>query len=246
LRRHQWSERKAVQEASALLSCSCRHAVSVLESSSYHTLRSFRYHLVRHAVRYEPCRIGNTSHSQMSNRGLDPGLAAHRAFASLPFMVCVASLLAKCTSASYPLMFYVASLAANQTILTVFSPVVLFVASLATYRTAASSPLMVCVASLTAVVLLFTLGLEFNIKDILKFQYFIIALVSIIIPAFSGFFLGRLFNFDFKASIFIGTALTATSIAITANVLKEIGKLQTATAKAVIGAAVIDDVLVLL
>ena len=40
--------------------------------------------------------------------------------------------------------------------------------------------------------------------------------------------------------------LTATSIAITANVLKELGKLQTDAAKAIIGAAVIDDVLGLL
>jgi Kef-type K+ transport system membrane component KefB len=48
------------------------------------------------------------------------------------------------------------------------------------------------------------------------------------------------------SAIFIGTALTATSIAITANVLKELGKLQTDAAKAIIGAAVIDDVLSLL
>ena len=48
------------------------------------------------------------------------------------------------------------------------------------------------------------------------------------------------------SSIFIGTALTATSIAITANVLREMGKLQTPAAKAIIGAAVIDDVLSLI
>lgn len=101
-------------------------------------------------------------------------------------------------------------------------------------------------AHLGAVVLLFTIGLEFSIKDILKIRYFIIALVGIIVPAFGGFFLGRLFNFDFKASVFIGTALTATSIAITANVLREMGKLKTETAKAIIGATVIDDVLALL
>ena len=101
-------------------------------------------------------------------------------------------------------------------------------------------------AHLGAVVLLFTIGLEFSIKDILKIRYFVIALVGIIVPAFGGFFLGSLFDFDFKASVFIGTALTATSIAITANVLREMGKLQTETAKAIIGAAVIDDVLALL
>ena len=65
-------------------------------------------------------------------------------------------------------------------------------------------------------------------------------------PALGGFFLASLFDFDFKASVFIGTALTATSIAITANVLREMGKLQTEPARAIIGAAVIDDVLALL
>jgi Kef-type K+ transport system membrane component KefB len=101
-------------------------------------------------------------------------------------------------------------------------------------------------ANLGAVVLLFTIGLEFNIKDIVKIRYFVIALFGIIVPATIGFFLASLFNYDFKASVFIGTALTATSIAITANVLREMGKLQTETAKAIIGAAVIDDVLALL
>ncbi|OGO30763.1 MAG: sodium:proton exchanger [Chloroflexi bacterium RBG_16_56_11] len=101
-------------------------------------------------------------------------------------------------------------------------------------------------AHLGAVVLLFTIGLEFNIKDIAKIRYFVIALFGIIVPAIGGFFLAGLFDFDFEASVFIGTALTATSIAITANVLREMGKLQTETAKAIIGAAVIDDVLALL
>lgn len=101
-------------------------------------------------------------------------------------------------------------------------------------------------AHLGAIVLLFTIGLEFNIKDILKIRYFVIALCGIIVPVFGGYFLARLFDFDNNASILIGTALTATSIAITANFLREMGKLQTETAKAIIGAAVIDDILALL
>ena len=101
-------------------------------------------------------------------------------------------------------------------------------------------------AHLGAVVLLFTIGLEFSIKDIARIRYFVSALAGIIVPALGGFFLATLFDYDFKASVFIGTALTATSIAITANVLREMGKLQTETAKAIIGAAVIDDILALL
>ncbi len=101
-------------------------------------------------------------------------------------------------------------------------------------------------AHLGAVVLLFTIGLEFNIKDITRPKYFIIALFGVLVPAAVGFLTAELFDFDFKASVFIGTALTATSIAITANVLREMGKLQTEAAKAIIGAAVVDDVLALL
>jgi Kef-type K+ transport system membrane component KefB len=101
-------------------------------------------------------------------------------------------------------------------------------------------------AHLGAVVMLFTIGLEFNIRDIWKIRYVIIALIGVIVPALSGFFLASAFDYDFNASVFVGTALTATSIAITANVLKEMGKLQTIPARAIIGAAVIDDVLALL
>jgi Kef-type K+ transport system membrane component KefB len=101
-------------------------------------------------------------------------------------------------------------------------------------------------AHLGAIVLLFTIGLEFEIREITKPAYFAIALVGVIIPALGGYYLASIFNYDFKSSVFIGTALTATSIAITANVLREMGKLQTEAAKAIIGAAVIDDILALL
>lgn len=98
-------------------------------------------------------------------------------------------------------------------------------------------------ANLGAIVMLFTIGLEFEIKDIAKVKYLIIALFGVLVPVIGGFFIAEAFGFNFKASIFIGTALTATSIAITANVLREMGKLQTEAAKAIIGAAVIDDIL---
>jgi Kef-type K+ transport system membrane component KefB len=99
---------------------------------------------------------------------------------------------------------------------------------------------------LGAVVLLFTVGLHFNIKDITHIKYFFIALAGIIVPWVAGYYLAKIFGYSMGASVFVGTALTATSIAITANVLKEMGKLQTEAAKAVIGAAIIDDVLSLL
>jgi Kef-type K+ transport system membrane component KefB len=101
-------------------------------------------------------------------------------------------------------------------------------------------------AHLGAVVLLFTIGLEFELKDITKPVYLIIALAGIILPWGAGYLLAEAFSFDFNSSIFIGTAATATSIAITANVLEEMGKLQTKAARAIMGAAIIDDILALL
>jgi Kef-type K+ transport system membrane component KefB len=101
-------------------------------------------------------------------------------------------------------------------------------------------------AHLGAVVLLFTVGLHFKLKEIARINYFLIALAGIVIPWTAGYGLAKLFDFDSGGSIFVGTACTATSIAITANVLKEMGKLQTEAAKAIIGAAIIDDVLSLL
>ena len=101
-------------------------------------------------------------------------------------------------------------------------------------------------AQLGAVVLLFVVGLEFKIKDVFNIKYGIIALIGVIIPWIGGFLLADFFGYNFVSSVFVGTALTATSIAITANVLREMGKLQTEAAKAIIGAAVIDDILGLL
>jgi Kef-type K+ transport system membrane component KefB len=102
------------------------------------------------------------------------------------------------------------------------------------------------IASLGAVVLLFVMGLEFKAVDIFKWKYALIALIGVILPWIGGYVAAKLFGYSFVTSVFVGTALTATSIAITANVLKEMNKLQSDVAKAIIGAAVIDDVLGLL
>jgi len=102
------------------------------------------------------------------------------------------------------------------------------------------------IAHLGAVVLLFVVGLEFALEEIAKPRYLLIATAGVLVPWGAGYAIALIFGFSFESSVFIGTAMTATSIAITANVLKEMGKLQTAVARAIIGAAVIDDVLSLL
>ncbi len=100
-------------------------------------------------------------------------------------------------------------------------------------------------AKLGAVILLFVVGLEFKLKDIGKIRYVWIALLGVIIPWIGGYLVARYFGISSEKALLIGVTLTATSIAITADTLREMGKLQTEVAKTIIGAAVIDDILAL-
>lgn len=101
-------------------------------------------------------------------------------------------------------------------------------------------------AHMGAIILLFAIGFEFNLKDLLTLRNGVISFFGVVVPWVGGYAVSVLFGYDFATSVFVGTALTATSTAITANVLKEIGALQTGAAKAIMGAAVVDDILSLL
>ena len=102
------------------------------------------------------------------------------------------------------------------------------------------------IAGMGAIILMFVIGFDFKIKDLANAKYGIIAIAGIIVPWLGGYSASIAFGFDYHSALFIGTALTATSIAITANVLKEMCILDTEVAKAIIGTAVIDDILSLL
>jgi len=102
------------------------------------------------------------------------------------------------------------------------------------------------IAGLGAVILMFVIGFEFKLEDLTNIKYGVIGLVGIIVPWLGGYLTAIAFGFGTGSALFIGTALTATSIAITANVLKEMCILDTEFAKAIIGTAVIDDILSLL
>jgi Kef-type K+ transport system membrane component KefB len=102
------------------------------------------------------------------------------------------------------------------------------------------------IAHLGAIVLLFVVGLEFRARELASFRPFIIALAGVILPWLTGYLLARGFGFESTRAMLIGVALSATSIAITADTLRELGRLQSPEARLIIGAAVIDDVLALL
>ncbi len=102
------------------------------------------------------------------------------------------------------------------------------------------------VAHLGAIILLFVIGLEFKLREIASWKYLVIGAFGVVVPWIGGYWLARAFDFEAYRAILIGVALTATSIAITADTLRELGRLQSSAAKAIIGAAVIDDILALL
>ncbi|MFQ5406526.1 MAG: cation:proton antiporter [Candidatus Micrarchaeia archaeon] len=103
--------------------------------------------------------------------------------------------------------------------------------------------LITSLATIGAIFLLFVVGLETKFEEIKSLKNFVIALFGVVVPWIGGFGFSLFFGYDLVSSIFVGTALTATSIAITAHVLKEKKKLDSPAAKTIIGAAVIDDVL---
>ncbi len=112
------------------------------------------------------------------------------------------------------------------------------------------------VAEIGVIILMFCAGMETDIKELKASgkASFIIALCGVIVPLIGGFATAWFFNkpgmIDSDASasvflqnIFIGVILTATSVSITVETLKELGKLKTRSGNAILGAAIIDDIL---
>lgn len=102
------------------------------------------------------------------------------------------------------------------------------------------------IAQMGGIILLFLVGLETNFREIYTMKAMKVALAGVAVPLVLGFVVSVLFGFNSIEAFFIASALTATSIGITAAVLKEMKKINTETAKLILGAAVIDDVLSLL
>jgi len=96
-----------------------------------------------------------------------------------------------------------------------------------------------------AIVILFMAGLEMTPREFLKGgkASFTIAAFGVVLPFFAGLWVFQMFGFGALESMMIATALTATSIAISIQVLSEFGKIKSPEARLIIGAAVIDDIL---
>lgn len=111
-------------------------------------------------------------------------------------------------------------------------------------------------AEIGVIVLMFCAGLETDINELKKcgLASFVIALLGVIVPlicggAFTYWFLAEGWIDPAQGStvlaqaVFVGVILTATSVSITVETLQEMGKLKTASGNAILGAAIIDDIL---
>ena len=101
------------------------------------------------------------------------------------------------------------------------------------------------IGEIAAIVILFIAGLEITPREFLKggAALFTVGSLGVIVPFFVGFYVFLTFGLEAIESMLVATALTATSIAITIQVLTELGKMQTKEARLILGAAIVDDIL---
>lgn len=117
-----------------------------------------------------------------------------------------------------------------------------------TFESIKTNPFIPFLAELGVIFLLFQVGLESNIHEMQKvgMKALSVALVGIIVPFILGTYVVGPWLFpelSVTSHLFLGAALTATSVGITARVFKDLGKLKLPEAQIVLGAAVIDDVI---
>lgn len=101
-------------------------------------------------------------------------------------------------------------------------------------------------SELGVIVLMFIAGLEGDLKLLIKYwaPALTVATLGVIVPTGTAFLLcHNLFNFSVKASVFMGLVLSATSVSITIQVLKEMHRLNTRAGAIICGVAVADDII---
>ena len=114
------------------------------------------------------------------------------------------------------------------------------------------SDILAAMAEIGVVLLMFGAGLETNLKELLKTgpKALLIAIVGVFVPLAGGTLLyGAFYGFSeigsegFYRAVFIGTIMTATSVGITVQTLKELGHLKSEIGTLIVSAAIIDDVI---
>jgi Kef-type K+ transport system membrane component KefB len=100
-------------------------------------------------------------------------------------------------------------------------------------------------AELGVIILLFCVGLETRLSDVTRVgvRATLVAVAGVVVPFGLGYAFVSMLGYRSIEAIFVGTALVATSVGITARVLADLGHLNSDEARIILGAAVIDDVI---
>lgn len=115
-----------------------------------------------------------------------------------------------------------------------------------------STPFIEQTAEIGVIMLMFLAGLDTDIEELKKngMASAGIAVIGVLLPLAGGFFVHRYFfgaapvnSIEFLKSVFVGVVLTATSVSITVETLREMGKLKGRMGTAILGAAIIDDII---
>ncbi|OJG72287.1 monovalent cation:proton antiporter-2 (CPA2) family transporter [Enterococcus quebecensis] len=98
------------------------------------------------------------------------------------------------------------------------------------------------------IILMFIAGLESDLELLKKYwrPALAVALLGIVFPALMGFGVAELFNFSVSNAIFLGVLFSATSVSISVQVLKDLNKIDSEEGATILGAAVVDDIVVVL
>ena len=100
-------------------------------------------------------------------------------------------------------------------------------------------------SELGVILLLFLIGLETDLSKLMSVggPAVAVAAVGVVLPFALGVGFGLMLGFGTMVAVFLGAALTATSVGITARVLSDLGRLKDDEAQVILGAAVVDDII---
>lgn len=103
-------------------------------------------------------------------------------------------------------------------------------------------------AELGVLLLMFLAGLELNLSELARSSRVsaYVGILGVVVPVGTGIATGWIFGMDAQQSFFLGLALGATSVSISAQTLMELKVLRTRVGLSLLGAAVFDDILVIL
>src|SRR3989338_4015563 len=108
-----------------------------------------------------------------------------------------------------------------------------------------SNEIIAFLAEVGVLFLLFEIGLESNLKALLRvgIRATMVAIIGVVCPMILGFGMFMFLGYSFLVSLLVGATMTATSVGITMRVFSDLKKVDTVEGRIILGAAVIDDVI---